>query len=69
KGLSEEELEIVLSIRSPEILFPYAREVISGLASKGGFPQLVLPPVNFEGMYFENKEKKNTKQPEASLAE
>lgn len=35
----------------PNILFPYAREAISELISKGGFPQLLLNPVNFDALY------------------
>ena len=35
----------------PNILFPYARECVSDIVSKGGFPQLVLAPVNFDSLY------------------
>ena len=35
----------------PNILFPFAREVVAELVSKGGFPQLLLNPVNFEALY------------------
>jgi len=35
----------------PNILFPYAREVVSDLVAKGGFPQLLLAPVNFDALY------------------
>ncbi len=35
----------------PNILFPYAREVVSDLVTKGGFPQLLLTPVNFDALY------------------
>ena len=62
KGLQEDELEMVLSVRAPEILFPYAREAISNLATRGGFPQLLLPPVNFEAMYIEHKQKQPQKE-------
>ena len=37
----------------PNILFPFAREVISDLVSKGGFPQLLLSPVNFDALYLQ----------------
>lgn len=69
KGLSEDELDVVLSIRAPEILFPYAREAISSLASRGGFPQIVLPPVNFEGMYLDHKARQEQESPEESLVD
>jgi len=35
----------------PNILFPFAREVVSDLVQKGGFPQIVLAPVNFDALY------------------
>ena len=35
----------------PNVLFPYARAVVSQLVSQGGFPQLLLPPVNFDALY------------------
>jgi preprotein translocase subunit SecB len=33
------------------VLFPYARAVVSNLVSQGGFPQMLLPPVNFDALY------------------
>ncbi|MGK0297439.1 MAG: preprotein translocase subunit SecB [Gammaproteobacteria bacterium] len=41
----------------PNILFPFAREVISDLVSKGGFPQLLLSPVNFDSLYLQQAKK------------
>jgi preprotein translocase subunit SecB len=35
----------------PNILFPYAREAVSDLIVRGGFPQLLLAPVNFDALY------------------
>ncbi len=51
KGLDAESLPQVLGITCPNILFPYARESIDALALKGGFPPLMLQPINFEAMY------------------
>ncbi len=50
-GFDEAELGPLLGSFCPNILFPYAREVISDLVSKGGFPQLILAPVNFDALY------------------
>jgi preprotein translocase subunit SecB len=50
-GLNQEEMGPMLGIVCPNILFPYAREVVSDLVNRGSFPQLVLAPVNFEGLY------------------
>jgi len=35
----------------PSVLFPYARAVVSQLVGQGGFPQLLLPPVNFDSLF------------------
>jgi len=51
QGFSEEELGPLLGIGAPNALFPYAREVVSDLVTRGSFPQFVLQPVNFEAMY------------------
>lgn len=50
-GFSEEELQYLLASQCPSVLFPYAREAVSSLVSKGGFPQLMLEPVNFDAMF------------------
>ncbi len=47
----DKELDFILGTTAPTVLFPYARETITTLVAKGGFPQLVLSPVNFETMY------------------
>lgn len=50
-GFGEQELGGMLHSFCPNILFPYAREVISDLVSKGSFPQLLLAPINFDALY------------------
>ena len=50
KGLNEQDLTQVVGTFCPQQLYPYAREVISDLSGKGGFPQLHLQPVNFDGL-------------------
>ena len=50
-GMDEANLSGMLGSFCPNILFPYAREAISDLVSKGGFPQLLLAPVNFDALY------------------
>src|SRR5210317_886870 len=51
KGFSEEELGPLMGIVAPNSLYPYAREVVSDLITRGSFPQFTLQPVNFEQMY------------------
>ena len=50
-GIDEANLNGMLGSFCPNILFPYAREAISDLVTKGGFPQLLLAPVNFDAIY------------------
>ena len=50
-GFDDAVLEAILSIECLNILFPYVREVVSDLVSKGGFPQLLLAPVNFAFLF------------------
>jgi preprotein translocase subunit SecB len=49
------------------VLFPYVREAIASLVSKGGFPQLLLAPVNFDAMYAQHKQQAASQQGEAPL--
>ena len=51
KDFSKEELGPILGVHCPTILFPYAREVVSDLVSRGTFPQMLLKPVDFAGLY------------------
>jgi len=51
RNLPQQDLEAVLAIACPNILFPYVREVISDVIVRAGFPPVVLAPVNFEAIY------------------
>ena len=51
EGYSEEELKAIVGSFCPNILFPYARESISTVVSKGGFPEFLLQPINFDALY------------------
>lgn len=50
-GYTEEELKPMLGATCPAMLYPYVREAMSDFVTKGGFPQLLLQPVNFDEMY------------------
>lgn len=47
----EARLKSILGSQCPSILFPYARETISDLVTRGGFPQFLLAPVDFDALY------------------
>lgn len=51
QGYTPEQLNHLLAAYCPNILFPYAREVIAGMVSKGSFPELHLSPINFDALY------------------
>lgn len=51
QGYAQEQLNQLLAAYCPNILFPYAREAIAGLVSKGSFPELHLSPINFDALY------------------
>lgn len=56
QGFSEPELGPLLGAYCPNLLFPYAREVVSDLVTKGSFPQLVLQPVNFDALFAQHQQ-------------
>jgi preprotein translocase subunit SecB len=51
RGLEDRQLAQVLNTMCLQILFPYARETVDSLASKGSFPALMLPPINFDALF------------------
>jgi|SRR5699024_1167370 len=50
-GFPPEEMDHLLGSYCPNLLFPYAREMVSSLVSSGTFPQLLLQPINFDALY------------------
>ncbi|MEF8793398.1 protein-export chaperone SecB [Thiohalorhabdus sp.] len=56
QGIPEEQMERLMGINCPTILFPYAREAISGAVLRGGFQQVLLDPVNFQALYEQSRE-------------
>ena len=56
QGSNPEMQEMMLEAACPNVLFPFMRETIAGLISKGGFPQFLMGPVNFDAMYLQKKE-------------
>ena len=54
-GYTEEEFKAVVGSFCPNMLFPYARETISTVVAKGGFPEFILQPINFDALYAHGK--------------
>lgn len=62
KNIPEADLPHLVAAYCPNILFPYAREVISDVVTRGSFPQLLLAPVNFEQAYLQSQEQNGDAQ-------
>jgi len=56
RNVPANELDAILGIACPNILFPYVREVVSDVVTRAGFPPVVLNPVNFEAIYQQSRE-------------
>ena len=56
QDLPKDVLARVLATVCPNILFPFAREVVADLAMRGGFPQLLIAPMNFEALYAQHQQ-------------
>ena len=58
RGFPEQHLPAILATACPNTLFPFAREAICDLVIRGGFPQLLLAPVNFEVLYAQEMQRR-----------
>jgi preprotein translocase subunit SecB len=52
-GFDDQNRDAVLATYCPNVLFPYARQVVSDLIQNGGFPPFLMQPINFESLYAE----------------
>ena len=59
QNIPEEQLGAILGAYCPNVLFPYPREVVSDIVTRGSFPQLLLAPVNFDQAYQQTLEQGN----------
>jgi preprotein translocase subunit SecB len=62
-GFEEDRLGPMLGSFCPNLLFPFAREAIASLVQKGGFPQLLLDPVNFDALYAQHVQQSRQNAP------
>ena len=51
RGVAAEQLQPVLAIHCPTVLFPYARETVADATMRAGFPPVQLAPINFDALY------------------
>jgi preprotein translocase subunit SecB len=62
EGYTPEETDMLLGAYCPSTLYPFAREVIADIVGKGGFPQLLLQPINFDALYAQAQQQKAQEQ-------
>jgi len=67
-GFTEEEKKFLLGTQCMSTLYPYAREVVSDLTVRGGFPPLLLSPVNFDALYQQHMQRQQSRQDETEAA-
>ena len=67
-GVPAQDLDPLFGIACPTILYPYAREAISGLVTRAGFPAVVLAPVSFEQMYMQRMQQQAQSGPKIEMA-
>jgi preprotein translocase subunit SecB len=65
RNVPEENMEMIVGITCPNILFPYARETVSDLVVRAGFQPVLLNPINFEALFAQQKQEQ-AEAPEAA---
>ncbi len=65
-GYEKEEFNAIIGSFCPNILFPYAREAIAATIQKGGFPEFVLQPINFDALYLQSLQQQAAAQAETA---
>ena len=66
-GFDDEEKKYLLGSQCMSVLFPYLREVVSDLSTRGGFPPLILSPVNFDALYHQHMQQQQAEQEAAGV--
>ena len=71
KGYSPEERGMLIGSFCPGTLYPFAREAVADLVTRGGFPQLLLQPINFDALYAQARQERAAAEaaPAAGAAE
>lgn len=68
RNVPNEAVEGILGVTCPNILFPYAREAVSDLVTRAGFPPVLLNPINFEALYLQQKQQQQAQAGDAATA-
>ena len=68
RNVPAESLEMIAGVTCPNILFPYARQTVSDIVTRAGFPPVLLNPINFEALYAQQKQQQQAQQNGAAAA-
>jgi preprotein translocase subunit SecB len=63
QNLPDQALEPFLLINCPALLFPFLRRLVADLTREGGFPPLLLDPIDFAAMFMQKKQQAAGQQP------
>lgn len=63
-GYDGDEFGAIIGSFCPNALFPFARESVASIVQKGGFPEFVLQPINFDALYLQSKQQQAAQQAE-----
>jgi len=66
-NVPEDQIEPLIAVACPNILFPYAREAVSDAVTRAGFSPIVLQPVNFEAMYMQRMQEQSAASAEPTI--
>lgn len=65
QGIPEDQVEPTLFVQGAQLVYPFARRVIADITRDGGFPPVALEPLDFAGMFAEQRQKASAAQPTA----
>ncbi len=68
RNVPQAELDPILGMVCPNVLFPYARETVSDTVTRAGFPPVLLAPVNFEALYQQRMAEEQAQGPKIEIA-
>jgi preprotein translocase subunit SecB len=68
RGVPAEDIDPLLGIACPNILYPYVREAISDVVTRGGFPPVLLAPVSFEALYAQRAQQQGGSEARIEIA-
>jgi preprotein translocase subunit SecB len=67
-GYEGDELSAVVGSFCPNVLYPYARECVANMVSRGGFPEFLLQPINFDALYAQSRKQATVEAAAAKAA-